>query len=418
MDVSVRHPLAAGLAMSAAAAVALTPVVLPIPGHPALTPAVATPRVALTVSAADIEALIADVRTGFGAATTAATAAVGTPGRALIGVVDNIVTSIDVVFSRLIAATGDPTAVSSLTILKTLSVDAYAMLATNLRRGNAVLTDTTTEVGELLTDALTGSLRNVLLAASNVVNAPLSPASYTGLLTAGIASGALLAGRGLDAVQAVGDAGFELTHIAIDEVTFQFNNALGRLGTLLTELGDASGSPVVEAVVGAVRGLAFAPALAVFNAGSHTASAVLGAANAGFDQLLDAAGAVVDPKSAPQQAVTSTDTNADRVADTAAEDVTAPADDVTEEAADDAAEQVATEAVAADETGADETGADETDAATADVSGPDVTETDVTEPDEPAAEPARESEREPQPEPKDTVTEQNSDTPAGTDAAA
>lgn len=313
MDISARSPLLTGLALTTAAAVALLPVAAPVPA-PA-PPRVAMPDVALTVTPADIEAAIA--------------AAAGHPGQALIGVVDNIVTTIDTVFTRLTDAAGDPTTAASLTILKGLSVRAFAMLATNLRRGDAVLSATNAEVGALLTSALTESLRGVLQAGADVVNAPLSPASYTGLLTAGIAGTRLLVGNGLDAIQAVGDAGFALAGIAVDEVTFQVNNGLGGISTLLTQLGDASGSPVVEAVVKAVQGLVFAPALAVFNAGSQVAGSVLGATHAGFDTLIDGASAVVG---APDHRVTATTlavSDEDRVDAKATADVTLTSTDDT-----------------------------------------------------------------------------------------
>jgi hypothetical protein len=88
-------------------------------------------------------------------------------------------------------------------------------------------------------------------------------------------------------VRAVGDAGFDITGIAVDELTFQLNNAVGSLGRLLTQLGGASGSPLAQGVVAAVRGLAFAPALAVFNFGSPVAKAVIATAKEGFDAVVD-----------------------------------------------------------------------------------------------------------------------------------
>ena len=108
-----------------------------------------------------------------------------------------------------------------------------------------------------------------------MVNDPLSAASYAGLLTAGVASGQLLAGNGLEAIQRLGDGGFEIAGIALDEVTFQFNNAVSRLSAVATQLGNASGNSFIAAVIAAVRSLAVAPAVAVFNLGSSTIGTVL-----------------------------------------------------------------------------------------------------------------------------------------------
>ena len=295
VDISARSYLTAGASLAAATALAFAPLAMP-PHHPTVpVPHVTVPELRLAVSPADIEAFVADLQAALDNATTTVADVAGIPGQNLIGVVDNIVTLIDDVFTGLIDATANQTLVASLTILKTLSVDAFAKLSENLGLINPVITTTAAQVGELLTTALTGSLQNMLVAAVNVVNDPLSPASYAGLLTAGVASGQLLVGNGLRAVQAVGDGLFDIAGIALSEVTFQLNNAAGGISELLTQLGEASDNTIVEAVLGAVRGLVIAPAVAVFNLGSGVAGAVLTTAHAGFDVLLESATSIVDP---------------------------------------------------------------------------------------------------------------------------
>lgn len=347
MNISARSHLTAGVSLTAAATIAFAPVAVPHP-IPAAPP-VAAPPVALTANPA-------------------------------IGVVDTIVSTLDTVFTRLSDATSDPTAAASLEILRGLSVRAFAMLAENLRRGDAVNAATTAQVADLLTTALSGPP------------------------TGGVAGTRMLVGLGLDAIQAVGDAGFALAGIALDEVTFQFNNGIGGLSALLTQLGDASGSPVVEAVVKVVQGLTFTPALAVFNAGSQIAGSVLGAAHAGFDAVLDGAGAAV--RAAPEErvAVATSEDEAPRVETTALRDEK-PAEEPAAERADDSesvdddpvAEQAVTD-VAADET-ADEPA-------------------DVTT-DEPTAEPKSEPKNEPKEaaNQQETTTDTAASTPV-TDAAA
>ncbi|WP_445167765.1 hypothetical protein ACTXG7_28955 [Mycolicibacterium sp. Dal123E01] len=220
-------------------------------------------------------------------------AAAGMPGQGLIGMVDNITAGFDALFTGLAGGTDNAALVESFTILRTFAVDAWAMLAHNLTRINGIITGTTAHVGELMTTALTGSLRNVLIAAVTAVNAPLSPASYAGLLTAGIQTGQLVVGNGLGVVRAVGDAGFDIGGIVTDELTFQLDNALGNLGTLLTQLGDASGSGVAKVVVAAVRGLAIAPALAVINFGSQVIKTTVSTAKAGFDAVVGVGSSIV-----------------------------------------------------------------------------------------------------------------------------
>ncbi|WP_319428856.1 hypothetical protein [Mycobacterium sp. RTGN5] len=300
MDISARSYLTFGVSLLTASAIAFAP--LPITAHQPVS--VATADIRLVVSPAEINAAIDDVQAELLDGTAQLATAAGGPGRGLIGVVDNIVTMWDVLFTRLMNATSDPTQLGSLAILKPFCVDAFAMLAHNLGRINAVITGTTTQVGGLLTTALTGSLRTVLIAGATAANAPLAPSSYTGLLTAAIDTGGLLIGNGLGVVKSMGDAGFDIGGIVTDELTFQLDNALGSLGKLLTQLGDASGSGIAKAVVSAVRGLAFAPALAVFNFGSQVIKTVIATAKTGFDAVVDIGSSIVgSPVTATASAV-------------------------------------------------------------------------------------------------------------------
>ena len=76
----------------------------------------------------DLETFFAGVQAVLDRSTAGAAELAGVPGRNLIGVVDNVVTLIDTVFSGLMDSTSNQTIVASLTILKTLSVDAFGIL--------------------------------------------------------------------------------------------------------------------------------------------------------------------------------------------------------------------------------------------------------------------------------------------------
>jgi hypothetical protein len=189
MDLSARSYLTAGISLTAATAIAFAPLAVP-PSHPA--------DIRLTATPAEV---------------------VGAPGQALIGVVDNIVTLIDVVFTGLIDATEDPTLAASLSILETLSSGAFAKLAENLGLANEVITSTTDEVVTLLTSALTGS-----------------PAG-------GVASGPVFVENVWRALAAVGEAAVRLVEIAVSEVTFQVRNLAAGVGALVHQLGQAASGP-------------------------------------------------------------------------------------------------------------------------------------------------------------------------------
>ncbi|WP_422746475.1 hypothetical protein ACN27E_02680 [Mycobacterium sp. WMMD1722] len=258
MELSPRSFLTAGISLTAATAVAFTPLVLPPPAPGVSVPEVSVSEVRLAVTSAQIGALA------------------GVPGRALIGVVGTIVRTLDGSFTALIDATNDPTGTAALSILKTFSVDAFAKLEENLTLGNAVITSTATEVGDLVASAVSGSLRH--LADGDLP-----------------AAGLLLAGHGLAIVQALGDAAFELVRIAVGEVTFQFNNAVTRLGELANTLAGASGSPLAETAVAAVQTVAPAPARTVFDGGSPVAVTTVDVAHTGFDTVVGGRRRTVQP---------------------------------------------------------------------------------------------------------------------------
>lgn len=293
MDISARSYVTAGISLTTATAIAFAAFAVPAQPLPEAGPVVTNSDVHLAASTQDIEALIADVQAAFLGATTSGPV-VDVPGQTLIGLVDNIVTGIDVGFTQVMSTTDDPTTVESLDILKVLSVDAYKMLAFNLRRADPVITGAVSDTGELVTDGVAGSVTDMLAAATNVVNDPLSPASYTALPAAGIAGATSLAGNGVDAVRAVGGGAFGFGGIALHEVTFQFNNGVGGLSNLLGHLGDASGSPVVDTAVDTVRSVAVAPAVAAFNVASQTNGTVQNTAKTAFDGVADAASNIVD----------------------------------------------------------------------------------------------------------------------------
>jgi hypothetical protein len=244
-----RSYLTTALSFTAATAIAVTPLVIAPTTTPLSQPAASVSGIALAVAPADIELFIADLEAELDYGTAAVAAAAGVAGRALIGVVENIVTAIDVTFTGLIDATGDQTAAASLTILKTLSHDAFAKLAENLGRINSVITTTTTQVGALVTSAVTGSLQNVLVALVNLANDPLSAEKYLGLLTAGVASVQLLVGNGLEVTRGLAEAAFDVVEIAVDEVTFQIDNAVSGLSALVAQLGSASAAPPQQSLV-------------------------------------------------------------------------------------------------------------------------------------------------------------------------
>jgi hypothetical protein len=303
MEISARSFFTTGMSLTAAVAIAFAP--LPILTHqPTVTiPTATVPAVRLAAAQHDIAAAMAGLQMFFDDASVTAAGIVGLPGRGLIGVAGDIETFFDVALTRLIDAAGDPTTTASLMILRTLAVDAWAKLEENLGLINPALMSATEQVGKLLTSAGTGSLQNILIAVARVIADPLSLPNYGGLASAGLTSTQLVLGNALRAIQTVGDAGFDVAGIAVRELTFQFTNLIGGASALLTQLGDASGVPIVDAVLGAVRDLMLAPVRAVIDFNSGLIQAGLTTANAAFDVVLDGATEIVDPQQQQPAAV-------------------------------------------------------------------------------------------------------------------
>lgn len=363
MNISARSLLTAGVSLTAASAIALAPVAVNTPAltvtKPDAPPAV-VPDVRLTALSDDIEVGIANLQAFLDAASVTVADVVGLPGRGLIGVAGGIETLFDVALTGWIEAESDPTAAASLTILRTLAVGAWAKLEENLGLGNPVITAATEQVGRLITGAFTGSVRNMLIAGSDVLANPLSVPNYAGVLSAGLASAQLVIGNGLRVIRTVGDAGFDIAGIAVRELTFQLTNLLGGASALLTQLGRASGSPLVEAVLGAVRDLALTPVRAVVNLGSGVIQTGLVTANAGFDVVLDVAINAVDPVD-PEQPDMSERGAAEPVDNSSATDEDADEEDIP---VDDTAVAAASEEKPGTEESAQETSAEETEAET------------------------------------------------------
>jgi len=291
MDISARSFLSFTASLTVASAIAIAPPPPPMPAIP--TPTVADVR--LTASPAEIEAAIARFQGVFDDLSAGAGELAGLPGRGLIAAAGGIENFFDVALTRLIDDATDPDAATSLTILRTLAVNAWAMLEHNLGRINPVITYTTEQVGKLLSGAVTGSAQNMLIALSELAGHPLALQSYAHLFTAALDSGRLVVGNGLRVIHEIGGAGLDIAQVVVDELTYQVDNLIGGFSTLLTHIGDTSASPLVAAALGAVRDLVLAPVRAVVDAGSRVISTVVTITHTGFDRVLDTATDIVDP---------------------------------------------------------------------------------------------------------------------------
>ena len=295
MDISARSFLSFSASLTVASAIAVAP--LPLV-HPIAAPTMADVR--LAASPTEIEAAIARFQGFFDEVSVGAGQLAVLPGRGLAAAAGGIEDLFDIALTRMIDDTADLDTAESLTILRTLAVDAWAMLEHNVGRINQVISSTTEDAGKLLSGAVTGSAQHMLIAIAELVGHPLAPQSYAGVLAAALDSGRLVVGNGLRVVHEVGGAGFDIAQVVVDELTFQVDNLIGGFSALLTHVGDTSASPLVAVALGAVRDLVLAPVQAIVDAGSQFISTVVSVTHAGFDRVLDAATDIVDPPTASE----------------------------------------------------------------------------------------------------------------------
>ena len=188
-EVSARSYVLAGVALSAASAVAFAPLMVPTAAAgqrelAALAPAVSrNVELAAVVSNADIAALVNKLNASLDAVSTTVTAVVAVPGQTLGGALTSAVALNEHLWDGLLAANDNPVLKAVLTALKKFSTGGLTQLANTVGDANGTIVLTTGEVANILTSTLTGSLGTALQAVTNVVAIPLSAASYTGLST-------------------------------------------------------------------------------------------------------------------------------------------------------------------------------------------------------------------------------------------
>lgn len=175
LEISPRSPLTAGVALTAASAIAFTPLIAAdtTSRTAALTP-VATPSMSLAaaVAPADIAALANRLAGSSDALSATVTSLAGLPGQTLVNALNSAVALNNGLWDSLIAATDNPTLVDVLRALKAASNGGLTRLASTLESANRTVVLTTGEVTSLLSSTLTGSLGAAQHAVATILASP------------------------------------------------------------------------------------------------------------------------------------------------------------------------------------------------------------------------------------------------------
>lgn len=293
MEISLRSYLTAGISLTAATAMAFTPLVIPANEKALTIPSVSISDIQLAaITPADIIAFVDNLQDTFDDINATIVDVVGLPGQTLVDVLTEAQTLNADLYANLIAATDSPLIQALLGLLAVNSNQSIGALIATVAGGNSVLTVTTAEIGTILSTALTGSLQSTLLALLAVANEPLDPLSYALLINSQIGTGQAVAGAGIGVLDSLGNAAFDFADVGLTGVLAQINNGFSGIGGLLTLVSAAADSDIVTAAIGALQGLVLAPVATFTNLGFSSVSQVLGTAQTGFNTLTGAAATV------------------------------------------------------------------------------------------------------------------------------
>ncbi len=280
MEISARSYLTAGVAFTAASAIALTPLAIPTEGRTIALPNVSTADVELSaiINPAHVDALITALRNGLAEVTVGID---NITTQTAIGL-NNVLTRTQALntglWNRLIEAAGPGALGALVTALGAYSEASLAMTANSIEGAAGSVLVLPGDVTDIIGSTLIGSLNTALYAITDVINNPLRLASYTGLL-AGVVnivgdilvaqdpnySTGLLPGPsghlGLvgTALNSTLGAVINVVGLGSDGLTGQINLAVDSLSSALDNLAQQSGSGLVTGLVGLIQGLALNP---------------------------------------------------------------------------------------------------------------------------------------------------------------
>lgn len=289
---SRRSPLPA-LALTTAAALTLTPLVLPPPTTPLhlSLPQVSAPRLELTaaINPADVTALINNLNAALQSASTTVTGLVGAPGQTLANALGSAATLNDSLWDGLIDATDNRTLAAILTTLKDTAGKGLSRLSNSVDAANGTIVLTTGQLADLLTSTLTGSLGTALHAVATVINNPLALPSYTGLINTPLDIAGLLVTQGIGAVNNLGANVLTVTNTVVTGVTAQVDNALDTFNGLLSAGKTLTGIDLINGLLTAVQGIVSAPVTAAVAGVNGASTTITNAAAITLNKIADGA---------------------------------------------------------------------------------------------------------------------------------
>lgn len=295
MQISARSYLTAGISLTAASAIALTPLAIPANERAVTIPNVTVSDIQLTVTPGEIQAFFANLQGELEEFNAGVAELVGLPGQTLADALGSAITLNEDFYNTLRTLTTNTTLLNLLDALETSSVFGLESLQIAIEGDgelgvvgfNENLVLTTEQLANLLAGSITGSLSNVLSSFVAVLNNPLDVSAYAGLLSTGLVDTAGdLASNALSAVSVIGNSGFDFASTGLWLLQDQIDNAIATVADLSDVAAGATGSALIAAVTQAVQSITLAPAQAISDVAFGVANDVLGAFQGGFNEIL------------------------------------------------------------------------------------------------------------------------------------
>lgn len=298
MELSVRSYLNAGIALTAASAIALAPVAV----SPSAQPHISLPRVtaaeihlAAAINPADVAALVTNLSTAMGSVTSTVTGVLDGSTHTLSSALHTAAGLNANLWDGLIRAAGtSPTLASVLIALKAASNGGLTELAQTIDAAGEAISLTSGQLAGLLTTTVTGSLGSAMQAVTSVINDPLSAASYLGLLATPFGIAGLALQNGITALSTLATGGVTLASALVTGVTDQIGNGLSLVNDILKAGKTLTDIALIDGALTALQGIVSAPVTAALGAVTGVTAALTDATTFTLGRVAGGAAGIVD----------------------------------------------------------------------------------------------------------------------------
>jgi hypothetical protein len=250
-----------GIALTAAGAIAFTPLVVAPDAAPRSIPVphVGSPSIDLTavVTPEDLAALVTNLDAASDSVSSTVASLAGAPGQTLVDALNSAVGLNNTLWDQLIGATPNPALINVLTALRDVSNGGLSELAATAGSTNDTVTLSTGQVASLLTSTLTGAVATAQHAVAIVTSNPLAAASYTGLLNVPLNIAGLGLNSGLAVARDLGVNGLGLGNAMVHGVTAQIPHIVSAVNDLASK--GITGAPLIDGALIAVQAIALMP---------------------------------------------------------------------------------------------------------------------------------------------------------------